>query len=135
MAVAQGTSASPYSGNCDRTGGAVKQAGVQLLLQCGHAPGDLAGRAELVGAGQMLDAGADIVALGRGALANPDLPKRVQSALPLPAFDSAVVGPVADIKPSEIAMRGCWLSPARWSDCRWLRGRNIDSSSHFVGGQ
>lgn len=56
-------------------------------------------------AGQLIEAGADIVAMGRGALANPDMPRRVQSNAALREFDSAILGPIADIKASELALR------------------------------
>ncbi|WP_315388369.1 NADH:flavin oxidoreductase [uncultured Stenotrophomonas sp.] len=60
---------------------------------------------DLARAGQLLDQGADIVALGRGALANPDLPRRIQNGEPLRQFDASILGPIADIKGSELALR------------------------------
>ena len=51
-----------------------------------------------------LDDGADIVTIGRGALANPDLPKRLSNRAVLNEFDPAILGPVADIKDTELAM-------------------------------
>lgn len=48
--------------------------------------------------------GADIVTFGRGALANPDLPIRLAAANELREFDPAVLGPIADIKDSELAL-------------------------------
>lgn len=54
-------------------------------------------------AGEALAAGADIVAVGRAALANPDLPRRWRSGADTRAFDSAILGPIADIKDSELA--------------------------------
>ncbi len=51
-----------------------------------------------------LDDGADIVAIGRGALANPDLPKRLLERGTLDDFDPALLGPIANIKNSELAM-------------------------------
>lgn len=56
-------------------------------------------------AGEALDLGADIIALGRGALANPDLPKVFEQGDPARGFDGAILGPIADIKPSELAFR------------------------------
>jgi len=47
--------------------------------------------------------GADIVALGRGALANPDLPKVFDEQRTPRAFDAAILGPIANIKDSELA--------------------------------
>lgn len=52
---------------------------------------------------EVMAAGADIVALGKAALANPDFPSRVQAALELADFDHAILGPIANIKPSELA--------------------------------
>jgi 2,4-dienoyl-CoA reductase-like NADH-dependent reductase (Old Yellow Enzyme family) len=51
-----------------------------------------------------LDDGADIVTFGRGALANPDLPIRLSKATPLAEFDPAVLGPIANIKESELSV-------------------------------
>ncbi|SMO98431.1 NADH:flavin oxidoreductase [Paracoccus laeviglucosivorans] len=48
--------------------------------------------------------GADIVTIGRGALANPDLPIRLAEASELREFDPAILGPIADIKDSELAL-------------------------------
>jgi 2,4-dienoyl-CoA reductase-like NADH-dependent reductase (Old Yellow Enzyme family) len=48
-------------------------------------------------------AGADIVALGKVALANPDFPNRVRAEREVAAFDPAILGPIANIKPSELA--------------------------------
>lgn len=53
-------------------------------------------------AAQLLDEGADLVAIGRGALANPDWPQRVAAAQPLQPFDPAMLTPLADIKPGEL---------------------------------
>jgi len=58
------------------------------------------GRAE-----QVLDEGADIIAMGRGALANPSLPAQVRAAESLREFDPSILGPLANIKDSEIALR------------------------------
>jgi 2,4-dienoyl-CoA reductase-like NADH-dependent reductase (Old Yellow Enzyme family) len=51
-----------------------------------------------------LDDGADIVTIGRGALANPDLPRRWSDRSVLNDFDPAILGPIANIKESELAM-------------------------------
>ncbi|MER2252766.1 NADH:flavin oxidoreductase [Methylorubrum podarium] len=51
----------------------------------------------------VLEAGADLVALGKGALANPDFPERIRAARAVAAFDPALLGPIANIKPSELA--------------------------------
>jgi len=52
---------------------------------------------------EVLDHGADIIALGRGALSNPDWPAKVRMGLALQEFDRSILGPIADIKPSELA--------------------------------
>ena len=51
-----------------------------------------------------LDDGADIVTIARGALANPDLPKRLSDRGILNDFDPAILGPIANIKDTELAM-------------------------------
>ena len=48
--------------------------------------------------------GADIVAIGRAALANPDLPTRLAQGEALLAFDPSLLGPIADIKERELAL-------------------------------
>ena len=48
--------------------------------------------------------GADIVTLGRGALANPDLPHLLGRGASPRAFDPAILGPIANIKESELAL-------------------------------
>lgn len=46
----------------------------------------------------MLERGeADVVSLGRGALAHPDWPARVRDAIPLEEFDRAMLLPIADL--------------------------------------
>jgi 2,4-dienoyl-CoA reductase-like NADH-dependent reductase (Old Yellow Enzyme family) len=45
--------------------------------------------------------GADVVAFGRGALANPDLPKIFGRRLAPRTFDASILGPIANIKESE----------------------------------
>ena len=47
---------------------------------------------------------ADIVTLGRGALANPDFPNRLLTGAPMNEFDPSILGPIADIKASELAL-------------------------------
>ncbi len=51
-----------------------------------------------------LDGGADVVTLGRGALANPDFPKRVRTRDALKEFDPSILGPIANIKDVELAL-------------------------------
>jgi 2,4-dienoyl-CoA reductase-like NADH-dependent reductase (Old Yellow Enzyme family) len=51
-----------------------------------------------------LDDGADIVAVARGALANPDLPKRLSDRGILNDFDPTILGPIANIKEIELLM-------------------------------
>jgi 2,4-dienoyl-CoA reductase-like NADH-dependent reductase (Old Yellow Enzyme family) len=50
-----------------------------------------------------LDDGADIVTIGRGALANPDLPRRLSDRGILNDFDPMILGPIANIKETELA--------------------------------
>ncbi|NSX04392.1 tRNA-dihydrouridine synthase [Cupriavidus gilardii] len=49
--------------------------------------------------------GADLVALGRGALANPDWPMHVAKGIAPRAFDPALLSPFGEIKPAELRMR------------------------------
>ena len=51
-----------------------------------------------------LDDGADIITIARGALANPDLPRRLCDRSVLNDFDPAILGPIANIKKAELAM-------------------------------
>lgn len=51
-----------------------------------------------------LSEGADIVTIARGALANPDLPKRLSDKRALNDFDPRILGPIANIKEAELAM-------------------------------
>ena len=53
---------------------------------------------------QVMDMGADFIALGRGALANHDWPKRIAAGEAGREFDSAILGPIADIKDSELPL-------------------------------
>ncbi|AET92844.1 NADH:flavin oxidoreductase/NADH oxidase [Burkholderia sp. YI23] len=52
-----------------------------------------------------LASGADLVTVGRGALANPDLPKLLENQREPRAFDSSILHPIASIKPEELAMQ------------------------------
>jgi 2,4-dienoyl-CoA reductase-like NADH-dependent reductase (Old Yellow Enzyme family) len=51
-----------------------------------------------------LDDGADILTIGRGALANPDFPRRLSERDVLNDFDPAILGPIANVKETELAM-------------------------------
>ena len=51
---------------------------------------------------QLINQGASMVAIGRGALANPDLPRRACQGEALDDFDPAILGPIADIKATEL---------------------------------
>jgi 2,4-dienoyl-CoA reductase-like NADH-dependent reductase (Old Yellow Enzyme family) len=51
---------------------------------------------------QSLGDGADLVALGRGALANPDWPRRLRQGQALKRFDPTLLAPQAGIKASEL---------------------------------
>lgn len=46
--------------------------------------------------------GADVVALGQAALANPDLPHKLAHQRPLVKFDGSLLSPLANIKESEL---------------------------------
>jgi len=48
--------------------------------------------------------GADILTIGRGALANPDFPRRLSERDVLNDFDPAILGPIANVKETELAM-------------------------------
>ncbi|MFZ6646095.1 NADH:flavin oxidoreductase [Undibacterium sp. TJN25] len=54
---------------------------------------------------QVLSTGADIVTVGRAALANPDLPKILASKSEPRTFDGSILQPIAHIKEQELAMR------------------------------
>lgn len=51
-----------------------------------------------------LNHGADFVAIGKSALANPDWPLRVRHSEVLRAFDKAILAPAADVKDSELSL-------------------------------
>lgn len=53
-------------------------------------------------ADKALEQGADLIALGKAALANPNFPERFASGQPVAAFDPAILGPIANIKDSEL---------------------------------
>jgi 2,4-dienoyl-CoA reductase-like NADH-dependent reductase (Old Yellow Enzyme family) len=55
-------------------------------------------------ADEVLNAGADLIALGRGALSNPDYPAILQANQAFKAFDGSILQPIADIKPRELAL-------------------------------
>jgi 2,4-dienoyl-CoA reductase-like NADH-dependent reductase (Old Yellow Enzyme family) len=55
-------------------------------------------------ANAVLADGADILAIGKAALANPDYPNRLVEGRPLAAFDTSLLGPIANIKESELAL-------------------------------
>ncbi|WP_233830134.1 NADH:flavin oxidoreductase [Paraburkholderia sp. ZP32-5] len=53
----------------------------------------------------MLASGADIVTVGRGALANPDLPMLLANGREPRKFDSSILQPIASIKDDELAIQ------------------------------
>lgn len=55
-------------------------------------------------AGEALNAGADMIALGRGALSNPDYPVILETNQTFRAFDGSILQPIADIKASELEL-------------------------------
>lgn len=57
-------------------------------------------------AANALGDGADLVALGRGALANPDWPQRLRDGLAPRAFDPALLSPLGDLKAVEFETAG-----------------------------
>ncbi len=54
-------------------------------------------------AAQMLGIGADLIALGRGALANPAWPRQTANGSAVHSFDPALLSPLGNIKPSELS--------------------------------
>lgn len=50
----------------------------------------------------VIESGADIIAVGKAALANPDLAQRLPERRELNEFDPSLLGPIADIKDSEL---------------------------------
>lgn len=58
-----------------------------------------ADRAEAV-----LDQGADLIAIGKAALANPDFPARLAANQPLDALDASTLSPIANIKERELSL-------------------------------
>jgi len=55
-------------------------------------------------ASSVMEEGADIIAIGKAALANPDLPRRLARKEALNEFDASILEPVATIKSSELAL-------------------------------
>ncbi len=55
-------------------------------------------------ASSVMKDGADIIAIGKAALANPDLPQRLASKEMLDEFDPSILGPIANIKSSELTL-------------------------------
>ena len=53
---------------------------------------------------QVVENGANYIALGRGALANHDWPKRIRNGENVREFDSSILGPIANIKDSELPL-------------------------------
>ncbi|TLU69921.1 NADH:flavin oxidoreductase [Enterobacter sp. MF024] len=53
---------------------------------------------------EVMEKGADFIALGRGALANHDWPERVAAGGTVREFDTAILGPIANIKDSELSL-------------------------------
>ncbi|HDS1736505.1 NADH:flavin oxidoreductase [Pseudomonas sp. BP8] len=55
-------------------------------------------------AAEVVRSGADIISIGKSALANPDLPNRLKSQTPLADFDGSILNPIANIKDCELAL-------------------------------
>lgn len=90
---------------------AFADAGASLVqLARRHAPGITlianGGLHDTTRAANALDDGADLVALGRGALANPDWPQRLRDGLAPRAFDPALLSPLGDLKAVEFETTG-----------------------------
>ena len=82
------------SGRCHITGLAKHVAEIPVIANGGlHDPALLA---------RVLEEGhADLVSLGRSALANPDWPRRLSEGVPFEAFDSAMIHPYASLESTE----------------------------------
>lgn len=59
---------------------------------------------DLARAEQVMEAGADMIALGRGALVNPDWPHRMAERSALRPFELSMLAPTSEIKDSELAL-------------------------------
>lgn len=59
---------------------------------------------DLARAEEVMEAGADMIALGRGALVNPDWPQLTAKRTALRPFDLPFLAPISDIKDSELAL-------------------------------
>ncbi len=75
-----------------------------------YAPGlTIIANGSLLDIGRANDAlhdGADLIAQGEGALSNPDLPQLYAAGREPRPFDSSILGPIANIKDSELAFSG-----------------------------
>lgn len=59
---------------------------------------------DLARAEQVMESGADMIALGRGALVNPDWPHLTAARSALRPFELSMLAPISDIKDSELAL-------------------------------
>ncbi|MBK5570816.1 NADH:flavin oxidoreductase [Ensifer sp. SSB1] len=59
---------------------------------------------DLARAEEVMEAGADMIALGRGALVNPDWPRLTAERSGLRPFELPFLAPISDIKDSELAL-------------------------------
>ncbi|MFF0866807.1 tRNA-dihydrouridine synthase [Nonomuraea sp. NPDC003560] len=65
------------------------------------------GMHDLSQAAQVLSGGhADLLSIGRGALANPDLPRRVSRSLPLETYDRRILEPMATLRNARQRLQG-----------------------------
>lgn len=53
----------------------------------------------------VLDQGADMVSIGKAALANPDFPARLAANIPLDGLDASTLSPIANIKERELTLQ------------------------------
>lgn len=58
-------------------------------------------------AAELMRSGADLVALGRGALGNPDYPLLIEAGAELREFDGSILQPIANIKERELDVELC----------------------------
>jgi 2,4-dienoyl-CoA reductase-like NADH-dependent reductase (Old Yellow Enzyme family) len=80
-------------GECTTTGLARAATGLPVIANGGmHDPG----QAEQV----LADGHADLLSVARGALANPDLPRRLATGIPLDRFDRSTLSPTVRLKSS-----------------------------------
>ena len=53
---------------------------------------------------QLLNEGADIIALGKSALSNADFPNKLKAGQPINPFNTDMLGPVANLKDCKLSL-------------------------------